>query len=82
MIDIRCECRRRPLLAVAGRDDDGSPFIHIKAHKQKQVISEVVVTDGTAHIRCRSCNRWHRIVIRPTEINRQRQPLPEGIFLQ
>ena len=81
MTEVRCTCRTAPLLGVAEVDECGNPFLHVKAHKQSRLISEVVMTSGTAHIRCRSCNRWHRVTIREGTLVRRQHPLPNEISL-
>ena len=82
MVDIRCSCQAEPLLAVGGIDDRGDAYVHIRAHKQRKLIAEVVATSGTIHIHCRSCGRWHRIVIRHDSMDRDVRPLPAEIPLQ
>lgn len=63
-VEIRCTCRRTPLLAVGGRDEKGSPFIQIKQMKSGTIMVHALVTDGTVKIQCRECNRWLRVKIR------------------
>lgn len=80
LLELRCFCRRRPLLAVCGRDArTGEPFVHVKAYKQQRLITEVVVTAGTARIHCRECLRWHTVRIRIENVSFKPEPLPSGI---
>jgi hypothetical protein len=61
--ELRCFCRYRPLLGKYGLNEQGKLFVHIKAHKNNQIIAEAVC-EGTVIIRCRECFRWHKVVIR------------------
>jgi hypothetical protein len=78
-LDIRCLCGRRPLLAIAGRDDDGEPYIHIKTWKGQRLYVEVVITSGDCRVRCRNCMRWWKLVIRRLDVDVRQQDLPDGI---
>lgn len=62
-IEVRCFCSRSPLLAKAGRDKDGRPFVWMKVYKQRRLYGEMVAVEGEVHLRCRECRRWHRITI-------------------
>ncbi len=78
-IEIRCVCSRRPLLAVAGRDDKtGHGFIHIKSWKGSRLYTEVVISEGTAHLRCRECLHWLKVRI-VKEVSFQSEELPTSI---
>lgn len=79
--DLRCMCRRRPILAKYGRDSKGRPFVHVKIHKQRQVYGEMVFTEGVCRIRCRECLRWYTVKIRMTKegVQVQEEPLPMEI---
>lgn len=80
-IDLRCECSRRPLLAKAGRDSKGQPYVHVKIYKQRRIYGEIVVTEGTVRLRCRECFRWFVVRIvegAPRPLFRQ-EPLPDAI---
>ena len=63
-IEIRCFCSREPLLAVAGRDETGKPYVHMKVYKSKRLFGEMIATSGVVLLRCRDCFRWHRITIK------------------
>jgi len=64
---IECFCARHPLLALAGRDSiTGKSFVQVRVVKNGKVISEVVVTVGIMHIRCRECLRFHKVTVLPT----------------
>lgn len=81
-LNVRCFCSRHPLLAVCGRDNrTGEPFIHIKSWKSQRLYTEVVITSGSAHIRCRECLRWHVIHIKFTGVEVKPERLPESIVL-
>jgi hypothetical protein len=77
-IDIRCFCSRSPLLARAGRDDSGRPYVHLKVFKQRRLYGEMVATSGVVSLRCRECFRWHRVTIRQ-EVAVTQEPLPDRI---
>lgn len=81
-LEVRCFCSRRPLIAVCGRDSrSGEGFVHIKTWKGQRLYAEVVVTSGTAHIRCRECLRWHRIRIVRDQVQIEEHKLPESIAI-
>jgi hypothetical protein len=63
-IEIRCFCAREPLLALAGRDTRGNPYVHMKVYKSRKLYGEMVATSGTVMLHCRECFRWHRITIK------------------
>lgn len=63
-VEVRCFCAREPLMALAGRGKDGSPYVHMKVYKAKRLYGEMVATSGVVMLRCRECFRWHRITIR------------------
>lgn len=62
--DLRCFCKRRPLLALYGLDESGQTYIHIKVFKQGRVYGEAVYYGGRVKIRCRECFRWTIVVFR------------------
>lgn len=68
--DLRCFCRRRPLLALYGIDANGERYIEIKVYKQQQTYGHAVVTltDGNVKIFCRECHRWYVVSVRPDDI--------------
>lgn len=59
--ELRCFCRRKPLLATYGIDKIGTLFIHVKIWKAHRIFGELVVEGGIVKIRCRDCLRWHTI---------------------
>lgn len=78
--EIRCFCSRKPLLAVGGRDTrTGQGFIHVKTWKGGRLYAEVVITEGTARIRCRECLRWHSVRIVKSRLEIKQEPLPESV---
>lgn len=81
-MELRCVCRTTPLLALVGRDNKThEPFIHVKAFKQKRLITEVVVTSGVCRIHCRTCGRWHKITIVEHSMDAILERLPESISI-
>lgn len=80
--ELRCFCRRRPLLALCGRDTKtGEPFVHVKVFKQDRIFAEVVATEGTVSIRCRECLRWFRVKIVREKLSIKEEALPESVEL-
>jgi len=79
--ELRCFCRRHPLLATYGIDKDGKLFVHIKIWKAQRIFGELVVEGGLVKIRCRDCLRWHRVRIIDNKASLQESPggLPEQI---
>jgi len=78
--EVRCFCHRKPLLAVCGVDTDtGQAFIHVKSWKGGRLYTEMVVTAGTASIRCRECLRWHKLKITQAKVDVQQEKLPASI---
>lgn len=81
-LELRCFCDKKPILALCGRDSSsGEPFVHVKAHRQQRVQAEVVITSGTARIRCRSCLRWHTVRIKRGDVDARPERLPDTIPL-
>ena len=81
-LEVRCFCRRKPLLAICGRDTkSGEPFIHIRSAKGDKLNVEVVITSGTARVRCRECERWHKIRIKHVNIESEPEELPSSLKL-
>lgn len=78
---LRCYCRRRPLLAVVGSDEKThEPYLHIKSWKQDRIFVEVVALSGDIKIRCRECLRWFTVRIRK-DVDVKEETLPESIDL-
>lgn len=61
--ELRCFCRRTPLLAVYGLDKHNKLYVHVKVFKNRRVYGEILVTKGDIKVRCRECMRWHTIEI-------------------
>lgn len=81
-LEVRCYCRRSPLLAVCGRDTKtGDLYVHVRSAKKDRLNTEVVITSGTVRVRCRDCLRWHTVRISPTNIDHKPEPLPATINL-
>ncbi len=68
--DLRCSCRRHPLLAVYGVDAKGRLYIEVKVYKQRAVYGHIVVTlrDGEVELFCRECHRWYVVMVRPGNV--------------
>jgi hypothetical protein len=80
--ELRCFCRKKPLLGKYGRDARGNLYVHIKVYKHDRVFGEVVVEGGAVRIRCRECSRWFKVVIRqPRRVDMHYEALPEDIDL-
>lgn len=79
-LEVRCFCKREPLLAVCGRDaKSGDLFVHIKSVKNQRISTEVVVTSGVVRVRCKECLRWHKIRILPINIEHKAEELPASL---
>lgn len=81
--DLRCLCKKQPLLAVYGIDEKGQLYIHQKIFKQGRVFGESFFYGGTVTLLCRECYRWNRVVM----VNPQRAALsptemPEALRLE
>lgn len=63
--ELRCFCKRQPLLATFGVDSKGQLFVHVKIYKANRIFGELVIEGGVVKIRCRECLRWHTIRLRP-----------------
>jgi hypothetical protein len=63
--DLRCSCRRRPLLALYGVDARGRLYIEMKVYKQHQVYGHMVATlrSGEVKLFCRECHRWYTVTV-------------------
>lgn len=79
--ELRCICRRKPLLGKYGRDRQGNLYVHVKVFKQDRVFGEIIVEGGgSVRIRCRDCDRWHKVTIRqPQSVNMSPEELPETL---
>lgn len=80
-MEVRCFCRRAPLLAVCGRDDKGKPFIHVKSARKDRINAEVVITSGSARIHCRDCLRWHTVTIKLVGVDHKSEPLSPDLHI-
>lgn len=76
--EIRCFCRRKPLLAVFGVDEKGKAYIHVKVYKNRRIFGEILVTRGDIQLRCRECMRWYRIEITANRAELIETPEPES----
>lgn len=65
MHDLRCSCRRRPLLALYGVDQRDRLYIEMKVYKQQQVYGQMIVTlrSGEVKLFCRECHRWYTVTV-------------------
>jgi hypothetical protein len=70
VIEIRCFCRRNPLLAMGGRDTKNAPFVQVKAVRGGHDIVHAIIHSGSVSVQCRECGRWHKINIK-TDIQRE-----------
>ncbi len=81
-LELRCTCRRKPLLAVAGRDErTAEAFIHIRTIKNKEIHTDVVITSGSVRIHCRECLHWQTFTIRRTKVDVQAEELPSSVVI-
>jgi hypothetical protein len=62
--ELRCFCRRSPLLATFGIDEKGKLYVHVKIYKQQRIFGEVLIVEGVVKLHCRECLRWHKVVMR------------------
>jgi hypothetical protein len=76
--ELRCFCARKPLLAMYGVDKHDKLYVHVRIYKASRVFGEVVVTEGTVHLRCRECFRWQRVIIvEPGHARLRTEPKPQ-----
>jgi len=68
--DLRCFCRRKPLLALYGIDKTGHLYVEVKVYKQRVIFGHIVMRlrDGEISLFCRECHRWYVISVRPDDI--------------
>lgn len=78
--EIRCFCRREPLLATYGLDDKNKIYIHVKVYKNRRIYGEILVTKGEIQLRCRECMRWYRISIADGEPRLIETPVPDSVI--
>ena len=79
-LEVRCFCRRAPLLAICGRNkDNGEPFVHVKSARKDRINAEAIIVSGEVRIRCRDCLRWHTIRIKTIGVDHTPEQLPESI---
>lgn len=68
--ELRCFCRRKPLLALWGIDPKThKAYVHLKVYRGQRLQAEMVAIEGTVRLRCRECLRWHTIRIRRTDVD-------------
>lgn len=78
--DLRCGCRRQPILAKYGLDKNGRLYVHVKIHKQRQVCGEILCQGGEIKILCRECLRWHRVnVVQSKRAVLEEVPVPAEV---
>jgi hypothetical protein len=80
--EIRCFCRRKPLLATYGIDKHGTLFVHVKIYKANRIFGELVIEGGVVKIRCRECLRFHtiRVTGRLATLEETDQELPVSVL--
>jgi hypothetical protein len=71
-VQVRCWCKRQPLLAVGGRDTKNRPFLQVKTIKSGQISVHVIIHEGSLSIQCRECLRWHKVNILATKLTREK----------
>lgn len=80
---IKCFCAPEPILAMYGQDTRTREyFIHVRAYKQRRLITELVVpliSGGVVRIRCRNCLRWHKISVKTSQVEVRPEALPDSI---
>lgn len=81
--ELRCFCRKKPLLGKFGRDRLGNLYVHIKVFKQDRIFGEIILEGGgRVRIRCRECLRWFTVAIRqPNKVDMHLEDLPDAIDL-
>lgn len=79
--ELRCFCKRHPLLATYGIDKTGKLFLHIKIWKARRIFGEIVTEGGVVKLRCRDCLRWHKVRINDNKASLQEtsHDIPEAI---
>lgn len=80
-VEIRCNCAKRVLLAVARHTEEGRWVIHLRAFKGSQLIMEAVCEDGPLRVRCRECMMWHLINVKIRPTIKWEDKLPDDITL-
>lgn len=80
--EIRCFCRRRPLLATYGLDDKRKVYIHVKVFKNRRIYGEILITRGEVQLRCRECMRWYTLSIREGRPELVETPEPNSVAHQ
>jgi len=74
-IQIRCFCRRTPLLAVYSPVGQG---VEVKQVRSGGMRTRVVVKQGVMYVQCRECLRWTRILVRPGNVKQDKASTPKG----
>jgi len=80
--DLRCFCRRRPLLALYGVDARESLYVEVKVYKQRIIFGHVIMKlrDGEVKLFCRECHRWYIVTVvadSTAELKEVENPIPE-----
>jgi len=64
-VRIECFCPRSPLLAKAGKDDEGL-FVWVRQTKGDRIMVEAVCRGGDVMLTCRECGR-HTVITIPRQ---------------
>lgn len=71
-----------------GVDKNHKLYVHVRIYKNSRIYGEMLVTEGTVHLRCRECFRWQRVIIvdqgharlkpetKPQALHHEHQPAP------
>lgn len=78
-IELRCTCRRKPLLAIIKDGEGGAYYLHVKSVRSGQPVVSIVIEDGKARVYCRECGRWTTVKISPNNYETQQESLPRSI---
>lgn len=76
---LRCFCRRQPLLATYGLDDKGKLYVHVKVYKSRRIYGEILITSGDIQLRCRECLRWYKLNITSNKPQLEETSEPESV---
>jgi hypothetical protein len=81
-VEFRCDCRSRRLLALCGVNEEQQLYVYVKAYKQKQIITEliVVLVEGAKlKLKCPSCMRWQTLRAIGKKLESVRTTIPKEI---
>lgn len=63
-----------------GVDKKGQVYVHVRIYKANRIFGEILVTNGTALLRCRECFRWQRVIIvEPGVAVLKTEPRPQAL---